>query len=276
MSSDGPRTTTIDKGDIRLHMFTSPEVGEMVNSHVIETPNALIVVDVPLYKPFAEAFRTYLDGLGKPIAKILITHAHPDHWFTVSQFQDHATFAFQEALDEMAVLKDLAYGYHSSIHPDLVPDVVTLPSDVAEEGPIEIDGVTLILHKVRDAEATATMAVEIPAINTLIAQDLVYDRCYAYVATKDAAGESTIGSWIGHLEALARRDFDLVLPAHGEASDSSIFDANIAYLRFAADVLASARTGDDMIRQFKERYPDYRLDLMLTMSAYMLYPSAEA
>jgi glyoxylase-like metal-dependent hydrolase (beta-lactamase superfamily II) len=276
--SEAPHVTTIPRGPVTLHVFASPEVGELVNSLVVETANALVVVDVPLYQPFAEAFRAYVDGLGKPIAKVLITHAHPDHWFTVARFADHPTYAFQEAIDEMAVLKDLAVGFHRSIHPDgdLVPTDVRLPSHTIEPGPIDIDGVTFVLHKLVDVEATATMAVEIPEIRTLLAQDLVYNGCYLYVATKTSDGEPTLAHWAEVLEDMKGRGFELVVPGHGAPSDASLFDANIAYLRFAQGVLATAESGDELVRRFKERYPDHRLDLVLTMSAYMLFPPASA
>jgi glyoxylase-like metal-dependent hydrolase (beta-lactamase superfamily II) len=276
MANDACQASRIERGGLVLHVFTSPEVGEMVNSLVIETPNALVVVDVPLYQPFADEFRAYLDGLGKPVERILVTHAHPDHWLTLASFQDKPTYAFREAIDEMAFLKDLAVGYHTSIHPDLVPHEVVLPANTIEPGPLVVDGVELVLHKLLDAEATATMLVEIPSIKTLLANDLVYDRCYLYVATRKADGSSTVDSWIDALHAFKARDLELIVPGHGSPSGPEIFDANIAYLEYAREVLATAADGPELVRRFKERYPDHRLELTLTMSAVMLYPQASA
>lgn len=276
MANEACSASRIERGGLVLHVFTSPEVGEMVNSLVLETQNALVVVDVPLYQPFADAFRAYLDGLGKPVERILVTHAHPDHWLTLASFQDHPTYALQEAIDEMAVLKDLAVGYHTSIHPDLVPRTVVLPANTIEAGSLVVDGVELVLHELLDAEATATMLVEIPAIQTLLANDLVYDRCYLYVATKKADGSSTVDSWIDALHAFKARSYELIVPGHGSPSGPEIFDENVAYLAFAREVLATASDGPELVHRFTERYPDHRLELTLTMSALMLYPPASA
>ncbi len=276
MANHACQASRIERGGLVLHVFTSPEVGEMVNSLVIETENALVVVDVPLYQPFADEFRAYLGQLGKPIERILLTHAHPDHWLTLASFRDHPTYAFQRAIDEMAFLKDLAVGYHTSIHPDLVPREVVLPANTIEPGPLVVDGVELVLHELLDAEATATMLVEIPSIKTLLANDLVYDRCYLYVATRKADGSSTVDTWIDALHAIKARGFELIVPGHGSPSGPEIFDDNIAYLEFAREVLATAADGPELIQRFKERYPDHRLELTLTMSAVMLYPPASA
>lgn len=272
MTTDTCSTTKIERDNIVFHVFTSPEVGELVNSHVVETPNSLVVIDVPLYKPFAEEFQAYIASIGKPVAKVLITHAHPDHWFSLSHFEDHETYAFQEAIDEMAMLKDIAYSYHTSIHPDLVPDEIALPSQTIEEGPIEVDGITFDLQKVLDAEATATMVVEVPSVNTLLPQDLVYNRCHFYVATKTESGESSIGSWIEHLNRYRERGYELVIPGHGRPTDSSIFDEAIDYLTFARGVVESAKNGDELVSRITTQYPDYGLDLTLVMTGIMLFP----
>ena len=272
MAHEATSVRKLGGGDVALHVFTSPDVGEMVNSLVVETPKALVVVDVPLYQPFADAFRAYLDGLGKPVDRVLLTHAHPDHWLTLATFQDYPSYAFREAIDEMAFLKDLAVGYHTSIHADLVPREVVLPAHTIEPGPLVVDGVTLVLHKVLDAEATATMLVEIPSLSALLANDLVYDRCYAYLATKKSDGSSTVDGWIDALHAYKARGLELIVPGHGSPSGPEIFDDTIAYLTFAKEVLATARDGEELVSRIKDRYPDHRLELMLTMSAIMLYP----
>lgn len=272
MSATECRTSAIDRDGLTLHTFTSPDLGEGVNNHVVETPNALVVVDVPLYRPYAETFLGYLRHLGKPIERILLSHAHPDHWLSLGHFPDVPSYAYPEVVAEMEVLRDLALGYHRSIHPDLVPTLVALPTNRSEPGPLEVDGVELVLHKMLDAEATATMAIEIPAINTLIAQDLVYAGTHRYLANKDAAGRRTVSNWVHHLEELKARGFALILPGHGPAGGPELFDENIEYLRFADDVLASAKDGDELYARLTERFPDLRLDLMLTMTAVMLYP----
>jgi glyoxylase-like metal-dependent hydrolase (beta-lactamase superfamily II) len=266
------RTSTITRDGVHLHTFTSPDLGEGVNNHVMETPNALVVVDVPLYRPYAEALLAFLHGRGKPVERILLSHAHPDHWLSLGHFPGIPSYAYPEVMAEMEVLRDLALGYHRSIHPDLVPTAVAMPAHRIEPGPLVVDGVQLVLHKFLDAEATATMAVEIPAIRTLIAQDLVYAGTHRYLANKDAHGHHTVSNWIRHLEGLKGGDFELILPGHGAAGGPELFDENIEYLRFAEGVLATAKDGDELHARLTERFPGRRLDLMLTMTAVMLYP----
>lgn len=268
---NGCSVTRLEKDLVTFHVFTSPVEGEGVNSQIVETPNALVLIDVPLLKPYAEAHRAYVEGLGKPIEKILITHAHPDHWFTVSHYQDYPTYAFQEALDEMTVLRELAINYHQSIHGNLMPDEVFLPSDTIEEGTLTVDGVVFNLHKVKDAEATCTMVIEVPVANTLLPQDLIYNQCYPYVATKTVDGESTVDSWIKHLETYRSKGYETIIPGHGVPTNVTVFDEMIAFLKTAKQVLATAQDGDEFISRIKNAYPSYSVDITLIMAAFMLY-----
>jgi len=265
------KVTKVKKGDITVHVFTSPEEGEMVNSQIVETPNAVVMIDVPLLKPYAQEHRQYIEGIGKPIQKIFASHAHPDHWFCLSHFKDHKIFAFKETIDQMKMLKDLAINYHKSLHAELMPDEVILPTDTINEGAIRIDGITFNLYKLINAEDNAMMVIDIPSINTLLPQDLVYNKCYMYVATKTQDGKFTIDTWINYLKEFKKKGYETIIPGHGRPTDSSIFDENIAYLTFAKKVIESAKDGKEFISRFKSKYPDYQIELVLTMSEFMIY-----
>lgn len=122
------RSSSIIRGEVTLHTFTSPDFGEGVNNHVIETRHERIVIDVPLYRPYAAAFLSYLRGLGKPIERILLSYAHPDHWLSLMHFPGIPSVAYPEVIAEMVVLRDRALSYHQSIHPELAPTAVAMPS----------------------------------------------------------------------------------------------------------------------------------------------------
>jgi glyoxylase-like metal-dependent hydrolase (beta-lactamase superfamily II) len=51
-----------------------------VNSYVIEGPEGLIIVDGQLTVSDAKAVRAVVDGFGRPVAAMVITHGHSDHY----------------------------------------------------------------------------------------------------------------------------------------------------------------------------------------------------
>ena len=51
-----------------------------VNSYVIEGSEGLIIVDGQLTVSDARAVRAVVDGFDRPVAAMIITHGHPDHY----------------------------------------------------------------------------------------------------------------------------------------------------------------------------------------------------
>ena len=51
-----------------------------VNSYVVETADAAVVIDGMLTVSDAKAVRAHLDDRGKPLLGLVVTHAHPDHY----------------------------------------------------------------------------------------------------------------------------------------------------------------------------------------------------
>ena len=72
-------------GDVRIHTFVSSfAYNNIANAtHIIESRNRLVLVDGQFLAPYAQKFRSYADGLGKPIDRVYLSHRHPDHWFGV-------------------------------------------------------------------------------------------------------------------------------------------------------------------------------------------------
>ena len=76
----------IEINGIKIHVVQCPVLGEMVNSIIIESSNKLVIIDVPLLRPYSKTLREYANQLGKLIDRVIITHAHPDHWASLEDY----------------------------------------------------------------------------------------------------------------------------------------------------------------------------------------------
>ena len=271
MSLNECKVTKVEKRNITIHMVTSPEEGELVNSQIVETPKKLVVIDTPLLKAYGQEFREYADSLNKPIDRVFITHAHPDHWFCLSYFSDIESYALEETMAELDQLYELQIGYHKSIHAELLPDNIIRPANTVKEGGLTIDNVKFQIYKAINAEDNAMMIIGLPEIKTLLSQDLIYNRTYMYLATKDENGNLCIDNWIQYLQDFKTKGYETIIPGHGEPADPSIFDTTIKYLETAKGIIASSNNTEELVKQFTEKYPDYRIPLILQMTAFMFY-----
>ncbi len=264
----------VDLGGATVHCVQSPETGEMVNAQLIETPNQLLLVDTLQLVPHAEELKQYVDSLGKPLDRILITHQHPDHWMGAASFKGVPVYAFSEVIGMIGYQADFLLDFHRQMHPDnpaLVPAEKVLPTETIEEGILDFDGVKINLIKVVETECPVNMAVELPDHKALLAQDLVYNKVFPYFGEKTQSGDFGFDNWIEVLKSFEEKGYQHVFPGHGDPTDASIFQEMIDYLDFVKGKVAEGQQGDDLVYSVKNQYPDYNLELTIYMSIYSLF-----
>jgi glyoxylase-like metal-dependent hydrolase (beta-lactamase superfamily II) len=262
--------TKIERGRVCIHCCASPDDGERVNAQIVETANRLVIVDTMLMRPYARELRQYADGIGKPIDRVYITHAHPDHWFGMEFFQDVQNLSLPETVEEIKMMAQLEIDFHRGQHGDLITDHLFLPQPGAVEGDVTIDGVVFRLHKVLAAEDLFMLAIELPEEKVFIAQDLIYNKVHLFVGQRSLEGTLCFDGWTGALKKFMAHGYELVLPGHGVPADATIFAENIHNLEVMQEIVASS-TGEDFVQKAVQAFPGYGLRSMLEMSAFFLY-----
>ena len=61
-----------------VHTYTAPETGYQVNTQIIETEKHLVIIDTQFLIKSAEEVFNFVKKIGKPIARVIVTHAHPE------------------------------------------------------------------------------------------------------------------------------------------------------------------------------------------------------
>jgi glyoxylase-like metal-dependent hydrolase (beta-lactamase superfamily II) len=261
----------IAKGPYVLHSYLSPASAEMVCSQIIETPTSLLIVDVQLLREHARAVRNYAASLGKPINKIIISHCHPDHWAGLEEFEGVPAYALPETIWEIENYGQAMLDSKQPAFGNAVTRTVSLPAVLPVERE-NLDGLELVYRKNTGTESTFSLAVQLPQLHTLVAQDLVYNGVYPYVGDRSyVTKEYPFNNWIRTLEQLKTEGYELVLPGHGLPTDASSFDTMIDTLTYAKSVFETAADGEELKRRMMEKYPNYQVVDMLDLSAYMLY-----
>jgi glyoxylase-like metal-dependent hydrolase (beta-lactamase superfamily II) len=255
-----------ERAGIRFHTYLADPSGAMVTSHIVETPSGIVLVDGQLSPASARELKAYLAGLGKPIRKVILSHAHPDHWFGfhhVGQTAIHAgprTATFITA-NAAAVVSDRKA--------DSAPPSV---AGVLAEGEERIDGVLFRYSHVLDTEAPEIVTVEVPAAATLIAQDLVYNKVHAVVSRQ-------IDRWTNALTNIERAGSAdrLILPGHGEPATPADLPGLVRYLNAVKPLLQANIGKPDQAKAITEEiakaFPEYRLPPLLTLGLSRALPA---
>ncbi|QIZ76420.1 MBL fold metallo-hydrolase [Ferrimonas lipolytica] len=181
--------TELDK-QLTIHSFTAPEESELVNSHIIETPNRLIMIDGQFFRDYAKQLRGYVDGLGKPLDRVYLSHQHPDHWFGLEMFAETPIYAQAEIAKELEAKANMfikvrrkEFGERVTATPAHVDNVITSATT--------IDGIKFEFELVKDAEADYQTIVRLPQYKVAFVQDLLSNNAHAFFAKLDFSSWQT-------------------------------------------------------------------------------------
>lgn len=252
-----------------IHSYQSPDLTGCVTTHIIETPERLIIVDGQRSVIYGQEIREYAESLGKPVDRMIISHLHPDHWFGAFQFRDVPIHALKETQGEIDQLGEFFIEISKPSLGDHVPPEKVVPDVLISDGSSEtIDGVTLEYKHVTDAESDNMLTIFLPNEKVLIAQDLLYNNCHLF------CGHGNFQGWIKSLKEMQKdTSFDLVLPGHGanDGSRQAIDDALI-YLEFVENAFGKVSTGDELKAAILDRYPSYMAASLVDIQNLFLFP----
>lgn len=257
----------IEGEGVVVHTLTAPESSASVTSHVIETEGHLVVLDTQLFRGYARQLREYVDALGKPIDRVIITHGHPDHYLGLEFFQDVPSWAFEETRVDIRERQRFHIQMHRETERecDAVAERAIIPTHTLAEGDYVLDGVVLHFAHPQNAEDNDQLVVHVPAARTLILQDLVAHDCHAYTAT------GMIPHWIQLLRETQERypDVDHVLAGHGAPGGREVISEMLEYLDGAQRIheaeLEPQAFRDAFLSGWPQRRGAYIVDVMVTI-----------
>ena len=242
--------TITRRSPVSIHTFTAPEEGWLVNSHIVEFPSQLFVVDAQYTLAFAREIISYATNLQKPLTRLYVTHYHPDHLLGASAFEA-PLYALSSVADKIAAVGDrVASEEHEKVGDD-IPEKVRRVDHNIEEGDEIVDGVKITHFRLHGAETEDALVIGLPDVRTIIVQDLIYNRVHPFF------GERRFTGWRAALQNYRRLPYDLILPGHGMPGGVEIYDQMREYIDFAENALAKASDQADFRRRLLEHFPKH-------------------
>ncbi len=257
-----------EEGGVRVHSFVAPAHSASTATHIIETAEALVLVDTQLLRGYAKAFREYADSLGKPIALVIVSHGHPDHFFGLEFFEDVPTAALAQTHQDIEHRKRFHLRMHRETERecDAVTDWVRLPQQELSPASTTIAGVQLEFDVVERAEDDTQLVIKVPAAKTLILQDLMATDAHGFTAG------GMLDHWVEVLVGYrGQTEYTHVLAGHGRPVGLEGIDDMIAYVTGSKEVFAIAKDGEHFIALMHERFAGRSGEFIIEMMATMEY-----
>jgi Metallo-beta-lactamase superfamily len=258
-------------GPVKLHSYLSPADGFQVNTQMIEGPTAVVIFDGQLLLPYADEVASYAQTLGKPVDRIILSHAHTDHWSGLQvlsgRFPDARVFALDGIADQLRARGRARLDSLRRIYGDKIATKVTVPTETITEGLQRIDGITYDFKRFVDAESDLQLAALLPEQKVLMAFDLVFspdEHAFTVVDHFD--------HWMIVLESLkALQGYATITIGHDTPVDRSAIDSTITYVKRAKEIHAASADAKTYSENLKAAFPDRQQAGWVDFSAGLLY-----
>lgn len=261
--------------------FNTDNGGNIVNTAFIVAPQGVIVIDSGPSLRYGQQMRQAIAALtDKPVALVINTHHHPDHFLGNQAFADAPIGAMAETRAGIAADGNAFAENLFRMSGDWMKGTeVQQPTKTLTEGRIEVAGRKLRLVAL-DGHTGGDLVIIDEESGVLFSGDLVFN------GRAPTTPHADVAHWLralDRLEALTREStFKTLLPGHGlPAHDAAPIRQTRAWLNWlTATLRESAKAGMDMNDVLASPLPPEFASLPVASSEYRrsvghLFPAAE-
>src|SRR5215831_9358919 len=265
MTKQNGKIQVTEQLGLKVHTYTAPDDGWMVNTHFIELATRLIGIDAQYTIPYAKEALAYAATLGNPITRLYVTHYHPDHLLGAAAF-DLPIHALPEVKAKIDAVGDRVASEEHEKFPDAIPLRAEKPSTIVSPGSETIDGVRFEFLHLEHAETEHALMIGLPEQRILITQDLIYNGVHVFIS------ERAFDTWSANLQRYKAEAYERILPGHGEPGGAELYDRMQNYLSTANNLLSKASDGDDLKVRLIAAFPDFGGRALLDHQKRFLFP----
>lgn len=275
IAAAGPATLgtfhTLADRDVRIHTYVSPPDGFGVATQIVEGPASIVIFDCQLLDDYAEEAAQFVRRLGKPVDRIVVSHAHPDHWAGLGVFTRHFPSARVHALPEVkqaiAARGDAILASLKPVYGDRIAGRAIAPDKLLDVGRRPIDGIDHVFSEVTDAESDRQLVAALPTLDVVFAFDLVFhpsDHLFILLPTFD--------HWIEILERL-KTEFGQarLFVGHGRPTRAEAIGATQDYLARARLAYVQNADAAGYAASLRAAFPNRENAQWLDFSSKLLY-----
>jgi glyoxylase-like metal-dependent hydrolase (beta-lactamase superfamily II) len=232
-----------------------------MSATLIHGQEEAVLVDTLVTFDQVDALADWIDGFGKRLVGIYITHGHSDHWIGLSRlrerFGDVPGWArpkvFERAVFE-ATNPGLS-GYWQGVFPGEIPEKPETP-DRLETTSIELESSEIRVIDIGQGDTEHSTIVHVPSIRAVVGGDVVYNEVHMMTAETDAQSRQ---DWIDNLNQIASLDPQIVVSGHhrvGAPNDPKSIGESQQYLRDFSRVVETEDTVEDIVKAMLALHPD--------------------
>jgi glyoxylase-like metal-dependent hydrolase (beta-lactamase superfamily II) len=270
MSPDAELTSAEDatgEPAVRALVFTSPphelNIGRGTFSPTTSTLLAgrseSVLIDAQYIDSDIMALGDLIEESGTKLTTIFVTHGHADHYLGIGtlleRFPDVRPVATPGVVDQIKGTLDIQSRQWSAMFGDAGVKPTVLPEPMAGDV-IDLEGTELRVIEVGQGDIRPSTVVHIPAIDTVVSGDVVYNQIHAMLGL---SGPYEWHNWIESINRVEQLRPTTIVAGHKkpEASDQAVdamLDGTRSYISDFADAAQTAGDARELVATMLAKY----------------------
>jgi len=235
-----------------------------------------VLIDAQHIRTDVVALGDLIERTGRRLTTIYVTHGHADHWYgageLVARFPGARVVATSPVLHYIHQAAEVEAQQWAAMFGDRVAKPTAVP-EALDRLTLELEGYELQIVEVGQGDIRPSTVVHIPAIEAVVAGDVVYNQIHAMLGL---SGPSGWERWIQSVDAIEKLAPGMIVCGHKkpESSDREVtrmLDETRSYISDFADGAQSLDSPEELIQLMKSKYPDFGNTWTLHFSANAWY-----
>ena len=266
--------------DLRAEVFIGPflpfERGKgtfaATTSTLVFGASEAVLIDAQHIRSDVTALGDLIERTGRRLTTIYVTHGHADHWYgageLVARFPGARLVATPPVVEYIHQAADVEAQQWAAMFGDRVVKPTAVP-EALNGMTLELEGYELRIVEVGQGDIRPSTVVHIPAIEAVVAGDVVYNQIHAMLGL---SGPREWERWIQSVDAVEKLSPQMIVCGHKkpESSDREVdrmLDETRTYISDFAEGAQSLNSAEELIGLMKSKYPDFGNNWTLHFSA---------
>ncbi|GAF47156.1 MULTISPECIES: MBL fold metallo-hydrolase [Rhodococcus] len=254
---------------LTLDVYTSPQRDlpaggsfSPTTATLVLGPTEAVLIDTGYTLEDVQEITSRLERSARSLTTIYITHAHPDHYlgleWLLTRFPQARAVAVPAVAEKIAQDLELTRRRWTAMFGGLALDNSAVPEPL-EGTVLPLDGEELRILTIGQGDIPHNTVVHIPAIEAVIAGDIVYNGINPFLA---ASGPNEWPQWIASIDEVAALSPRIVVAGHKrpdlpDDDPTASLGGTRAFIEAFMGAVDDKDTARDVVHHVHSLFPDY-------------------
>jgi glyoxylase-like metal-dependent hydrolase (beta-lactamase superfamily II) len=244
---------------LTVDVLTTSESSLFTSISLIKGETGAVLVDTPFTRADAHRVVAWVLESGKTLQAVLVTHDHPDHFFSMEvimqAFPDARVYAHPQVVEDIWKSIPVKVKRWSPMLGPNGPRFPTAPEPL-EAGFLLLEGERIDIVGPMQGDHVHSTVVHVPSANTVIAGDMLFNEMHLWTGESLAPARKAWAQSLDRIEGLGATTYVAGHKKPGLPDDVNALWYTRSYLARFEEALATSRDSAELGAKMRAAFPN--------------------